>query len=197
MNALAWAQSTQGTTPPPEVYCPTRDVADGRLPKLYQLAERSGLSEQRAALLAAVAGELTANCFDHNIGAWLDVPGCWFSFELKDNSIAIEIADRGQGFLSSLKRVKPSLATHQEAIITALTEEISGRAPERRGRGLKFIASSLNGRLPDSHWILQTGNARLAITAPVEPAAIPQKITENNSSILGTYAALSVPVAET
>jgi hypothetical protein len=49
------------------------------------------------------------------------------------------LADRGIGVLATLKRVRPNLNTHEAALATAFTEIISGRAPEERGNGLKFV----------------------------------------------------------
>ena len=47
--------------------------------------------------------------------------------------------DSGEIFLASLSRVRPSLANHEDALQVAFTEMISGRAPEDRGNGLKFV----------------------------------------------------------
>ncbi|MBI2340335.1 MAG: hypothetical protein HYU99_08235 [Deltaproteobacteria bacterium] len=57
----------------------------------------------------------------------------------------IVIADRGQGILSSLKRVLPSLKDDQEALETAFEKKLSGRAPEKRGNGLKFVRGVIHG----------------------------------------------------
>lgn len=65
-TALKWIVEAAGTEPSPDYYCPTRDIADGRLPKLVTVAAATGFSEERAPLIAALSGELTANCFDHN-----------------------------------------------------------------------------------------------------------------------------------
>jgi hypothetical protein len=53
----------------------------------------------------------------------------------------IVLADRGQGILTTLKRVKPQLRTASEALNVAFTETLSGRRPEARGNGLKFVRS--------------------------------------------------------
>jgi len=49
------------------------------------------------------------------------------------------LADRGVGILATLKRVRPELKTDKEALKVAFTEIVSGRAPENRGNGLKFV----------------------------------------------------------
>lgn len=190
MDAKEWIQSQKGIEPPAEVYCPTRDVADGRLSSLYQMLIQQFYDEQAAALAAAITGELTANCFDHNLGAWRDIPGCWFSFGKEDTTVAITVADRGQGILGSLHRAYPNLATHRDALIAALTQQISGRAPERRGRGLKFVVASLNGNLTGSKFILHSGDAWAAIIAPYDLDAVRQSVEEAPEHLDGTYAKL-------
>lgn len=193
-EALTWATTVDSQDPPADYYCPTRDIADGRLPKLYLAAQQTGFSDQQAALLAAMAGELAANCFDHNLGAWRDITGCWFEYSASANCMTIDIADRGQGILGSLQRVEQSLKTHRDALITAVTKEISGRAPERRGHGLKFIIASLNDGMAGARFILHTGDARLDITAPADPKAIAYNVNTADTAVNGTYAMLSIPL---
>lgn len=41
--------------------------------------------------------------------------------------------------LETLKQVRPNLSSHVEAVEVAFTEFISGRAPEKRGNGLKLV----------------------------------------------------------
>jgi len=53
----------------------------------------------------------------------------------------VVLADRGQGILTTLKRVRPWLVNSNEAIRVAFTEMVSGRYPETRGNGLKFVRS--------------------------------------------------------
>ena len=49
------------------------------------------------------------------------------------------LADRGLGILETLRRVRPELPSHVKAVEVAFTEFISGRAPEKRGNGLKLV----------------------------------------------------------
>jgi hypothetical protein len=84
-----------------------------------------------------VAGEIGNNSFDHNLGNWPDVPGVFFGYDVIKRTVVL--ADRGLGILATLGRVKPDLKNHTEALTTAFTEVISGRAPEERGNGLKFV----------------------------------------------------------
>ena len=88
-------------------------------------------------ILVAITGEIGENSFAHNLGAWPDTPGVFFSYDFLNQEIIL--ADRGRGILKTLQRVRPRLDNHKDALYTAFTEEISGRYPERRGRGLKYI----------------------------------------------------------
>mgnify|MGYP001589299564 FL=1 len=49
------------------------------------------------------------------------------------------LADRGLGILETLRQVRPGLKSHVAAVEVAFTEFISGRAPEKRGNGLKLV----------------------------------------------------------
>jgi hypothetical protein len=54
------------------------------------------------------------------------------------------LADRGQGIFQSLARVHPGITDEEEALKAAFEKVISGRAPEQRGNGLKFVRSVLS-----------------------------------------------------
>ena len=71
----------------------------------------------------------------------LDIPGVIFGHSNQDKVIII--ADRGQGIKETLSRVVPDINDDQTAIKIALTEIVSGRAPEQRGNGLKFVLNSV------------------------------------------------------
>ena len=136
---------TASKVSPQEPVCPTRDIFQARLDSLYRSLLAAGQAEHATALLIAVVGEIGNNCFDHNLGTWNDVPGCRFTSCLEQDTHWIIIADRGQGILASLRRVAPQLASHQEALETAFQKQLSGRAPEQRGNGLKFVRQVING----------------------------------------------------
>ncbi len=160
-NSIAknWARSTQGIEPEPEVYCQTRDVFQARLEKLQsQLNQELPLTT--TSLVTAVAGEIGNNSFDHNLGNWPDVTGIFFSYSMRSRGVVL--ADRGQGILTTLKRVRPKLKTAQEALKTAFTETVSGRFLEARGNGLKFVRQVII----DNPFTLffQTGDAYLYLT---------------------------------
>ncbi len=106
-----------------------------------------------------MVGEIGNNSFDHNIGNWPDIPGIFFGFNIDKRWVVL--ADRGQGVLETLSRVK-DLKSHKEALSVAFTEVLSGRAPEARGNGLKYvygiITSTKNYKLK-----FQTGDAELTL----------------------------------
>jgi excisionase family DNA binding protein len=141
IDSARLAQNWVCSTPPPPIspsdYCQTSDVFQARLQHLGK--EMSKIPELKEAwpVIIAAAGEIGDNSFNHNLGRWPDVPGCFFSHGGENKRIII--ADRGQGLLQTLARVVPELRNHGEALRTAFTEYISGRAPEKRGNGLKFV----------------------------------------------------------
>lgn len=110
-------------------------------------------------LLTAITGEIGNNSFDHNLGNWPDVLGIFFAYNVHKGNIVL--ADRGQGILATLRKVKPELANHQDALYTAFTEVISGRSPEYRGNGLKFVKEVVIAN--PINLFFQTGDAQLKI----------------------------------
>ncbi|KKK76987.1 hypothetical protein LCGC14_2858100, partial [marine sediment metagenome] len=53
----------------------------------------------------------------------------------------ITLADRGVGIKATLSRVRTNLKDDNEALEVAMTEHLSGRYPEQRGNGLKFVVN--------------------------------------------------------
>ncbi|MDE2313001.1 MAG: hypothetical protein KGL04_02350, partial [Elusimicrobia bacterium] len=140
-RARRWQNSAAEPAENPEEFlCRTRDAFTARLPRLASFAE-AGLKRDDVPLVVSAAGEVGNNCFDHNLGAWRDVPGCWFEAQATGGRLWICIADRGQGVLRTLARADPALADEQAALTAAFERIISGRAPENRGNGLKFVRS--------------------------------------------------------
>ena len=124
------------------LYCETRDVFQARLDAMTRILVHGGkLSEDVAYLTAAIAGEIGNNSFDPNLGSWPDVPGIFFGYDERAHQIIL--ADRGQGIFATLQHVKPELKDDREALQTAFVERLSGRLPERRGNGLKFVRESI------------------------------------------------------
>lgn len=137
--AQIWFSSINKPTESAEEFvCMARDVFNARLNKIHSVTGPK-LTEEDLALVIAVTGEVGNNSFDHNFGNWHDVSGCWFQIEVTGNKLWLCIADRGQGIYKSLSRVDHSLRDDQAALITAFEKTLSGRAPENRGNGLKFV----------------------------------------------------------
>lgn len=156
--AQQWAIAPVGVLPSSDVYCQTRDIFEARLERLqHTLVDK--VSESAVSLLSAVAGEIGNNSFDHNLGNWPDVMGVYFSYDMRNKNIIL--ADRGQGILATLKHVRPELANASEAMKVAFTETVSGRLPEARGNGLKFVRAVIT----ENPFTLkfQTGDASLII----------------------------------
>ena len=156
--AKQWAMTPVGAFPSDDVYCATRDVFQARLEKL-QTVLQGKVPESAVSLLCAVAGEIGNNSFDHNLGNWPDVMGVYFSYNLRNRNIVL--ADRGLGILKTLKRVRPELSNAGEALKVAFTETISGRFPEARGNGLKFVRSVITKNPFTLKF--QTGDAYLSL----------------------------------
>lgn len=115
--------------------------------------------KENFSLVVAVAGEIGNNSFDHNLGNWPDTPGVFFGYDIAKKIIVL--ADRGQGILTTLKRVKPGLDNDQDALRVAFTEILSGRAPEERGNGLKFVRKVVTEN--PMGLTFQTGDAELEL----------------------------------
>ena len=166
--AKQWAAAETGITPEQDVYCQTRDVFQARLEKLQSSLQRA-LPSSATSLLSAIAGEIGNNSFDHNLGNWPDITGIYFAYNL--DSRVIVLADRGQGILATLKRVRPSLTNDNDALKVAFTETLSGRLPEARGNGLKFVRDvivenpfTLDFETGDAHLSLKENDEEIIIT---------------------------------
>jgi hypothetical protein len=146
-KACQWFQTEKGQENP-EPICSFRDIFQARLDTLYAVLIKKKQDPSAAALITALLGEVGNNSFDHNLGQWRDTPGCWFEYGFEKNCFWALIADRGRGMHQSLKLVEPNLKNDQQAIETAFTKVISGRFPEKRGNGLKFVSGIMNHAKP-------------------------------------------------
>ena len=156
--AQNWAISVAAYEPDPKYYCKTRDIFQARLEHLQsELLEDT--NNTSPSLISAIAGEIGNNSFDHNLGNWPDILGIYFSYSLAEKKIIL--ADRGLGILFTLKKVRSDLKNHQEALKVAFTETVSGRAPESRGNGLKFVRNIVTQN--PIKLTIQTGNAFLEL----------------------------------
>jgi hypothetical protein len=150
-------------------YCANSAVFQARLIKMQNALIKEGMADAIMPLIVAVAGEIGNNSFDHNLGRWPDVPGIFFGYDIGRRQIVL--ADRGLGVLATLSRVRTELKNHMEALRVAFTEIVSGRSPEDRGNGLKFVRQvvaenpiSLFFRSGDAELRLKKDNNELYIT---------------------------------
>jgi hypothetical protein len=135
-----------------EHFSPTRDVFTARL--------QSYILENKKYLEAAVIGEIGNNTFDHNFVFESQYPrGVYCNLSYKGRYVTV--ADFGRGVKGSLLPVIPSISTDLEAVEMAFTKQISGRAPEQRGNGLKFVSEAVR----QNCWNLffQSGNGTCSI----------------------------------
>ena len=133
--ASEWIQ--EGIDFPGTFYCPTSSIFNARLQKMeYALMRKPGF-EKLYSLITLVTGEIGDNSFAHNLGKWPDTAGIFFGYDLAKGIVVL--ADRGLGILETLRQVRPGLPSHVKAVEVAFTEFISGRAPEKRGNGLKLV----------------------------------------------------------
>lgn len=180
-TARAWAM--EGKNFSKELYCPNSAVFQAHLVRMENLLIENQKTRDIFPLIVSIAGEIGNNSFDHNLGQWPDTPGIFFSYDL--NKKQIILADRGLGILETLKRVKPGLKNHAEALEVAFTEIISGRAPENRGNGLKFVRKVIS-RSPISLFF-QTGSAQLHLRGGSQDL----KIADSKDSLRGCLALIS------
>ncbi|MDP2641630.1 MAG: helix-turn-helix domain-containing protein [Candidatus Yanofskybacteria bacterium] len=177
----AWAASEQAPEIPGEYYCERADRFTARLERFGVSLLRTGIIPERiVSLLVAVTGEIGDNSFAHNIGNWPDAPGIFYAYDI--NRRFVVLADRGQGVLKTLRRVKPDLEDDRDALQTAFTEYLSGRSPERRGNGLKLVRE-ISEENPIGLYF-QSGIA--AVRIPKQPGKLTIENTLRN--IRGTFA---------
>ena len=154
--AQKWAKNNNAYEPEAQFFCKTRDIFQARL-EHFQSNLIKNLNPDLASLISAVAGEIGNNSFDHNLGNWPDILGIYFAYSLSTKRVVL--ADRGLGVFSTLQRTLPKLSDHSEALKIAFTKTVSGRAPESRGNGLKFVRNVVTKN--PLNLFFQTGNAVL------------------------------------
>jgi excisionase family DNA binding protein len=156
--AYDWAVSDKKF--PEEFYCQNSSVFQDRLIKMENSMIKNEATKNIFSLIVSIAGEIGDNSFAHNLGQWPDVPGIFFGYNL--NKKQVVLVDRGLGILKTLKRVKPDLKNHKQALEVAFTEIISGRAPEARGNGLKYVRKIISENNIDL--LFQSGDAKLQMS---------------------------------
>jgi len=140
--AEKWFFSKKPVYLPDRFYCQDAFIFKARLSKLEKILQEDQLIGPLFSLITSVVGEIGNNSFDHNLGNWPDTPGIFFGYNLKEKKVIL--ADRGLGVLTTLKRIKPELSDDKSALLTAFTEIITGRSPEHRGNGLKYVRKIIN-----------------------------------------------------
>ncbi|MBR5965064.1 MAG: hypothetical protein IK015_02960 [Treponema sp.] len=134
-----------------DFFCSSRDVFQARLDSFIQKSKKY--------LESALIGEVGNNTFDHN---WVysegEMRGAYFNLNFMDKYVVL--ADYGRGIKESLSSVI-KLSTDVEAVETGFTKQISGRTPEQRGNGLKFVAETSVDKLWSLYY--QTGNGSCSI----------------------------------
>lgn len=182
LYAEQWASALVPEPLTPTFYCQNRSQFETRLHDTETiLLQQSGL-EQTASLITSTTGEIGNNSFDHNLGNWKDVPGIFFGVDLSKRQIVL--ADRGQGILKTLKRVRPDLMNDEDALRVAFTEVVTGRAPEKRGNGLKFVRRIVGMNV--IRLTFQTGSAKFIL----EKGASEITIHKSGNTLSGCLAQL-------
>lgn len=129
-----------------DLFCTTRDIFQARVDAYVNRTNKY--------LESAVIGEIGNNTFDHN---WNyeegQTRGSYFNPNFMEKYVVL--ADFGRGIRDSLAKVIKA-DTDTDAVRDAFTKHISGRAPEQRGNGLKFVSESIASK----KWSLyfQSGN---------------------------------------
>jgi len=155
--ASDWIQD--GIEFPGTFYCPTSSIFNARLTKMQNALMQKPGFEKLYSLIVLITGEIGDNSFAHNLGKWPDIAGIFFGYDLEKRIIVL--ADRGLGILETLRQVRPELPNHIAAVDVAFTEFISGRAPEKRGNGLKLVREVVMERPIDLFYASGDAEVRL------------------------------------
>jgi len=125
-------------------YSSNRSESNARMERYFSICEDQGIkNDDEISLIVSSIGELTNNCFDHNLGYWKDTPGCCLSWSKENNRLTFCIADRGRGIVETLRNVAGPEKSNQDILNLAFETVITGRAPENRGNGLKYVCRSI------------------------------------------------------
>lgn len=176
--ASEWIED--GVEFPSTFYCPTSSVFNARLTKMQTILMQKHGFEQLYSLIVLVAGEIGDNSFSHNLGKWPDTAGIFFGYDLDKRIIVL--ADRGLGILETLRQVRPELPSHIVAVEVAFTEFISGRAPEKRGNGLKLVREVITDSPIDLFY--QSGDAEVRMKGSDKTF----RVTRGERSVRGCFA---------
>lgn len=134
-----------------DFFCISRDIFQARLDSFILKSQKY--------IESALIGEIGNNTFDHNWKfAENQMRGAYLNLNFHDKYVVL--ADYGRGIKESLSSVI-KLTSDLEAVETGFTKQISGRLPEQRGNGLKFVAETMK----EKKWqfYFQTGNGCCSI----------------------------------
>jgi len=185
--AKEWISKPSAIEPDSQFFCLDSPTFQARLGRLEMAMQKIPKLEKDFSFISSMVGEIGNNSFDHNLGSWPDIRGIFFAYDLNKGQIVL--ADRGQGILTTLKRARPTLMNDSEALLTAFTEKISGRAPENRGNGLKYVKKVLIDIKKNISLKLyfQSGNAFTIL----DDKTINFKIEHANTSLRGCLALIN------
>jgi hypothetical protein len=146
------AETNNGYNENDDCFSKSRDIFTARI--------QSYILETKKYLEAAIIGEIGNNTFDHNYVFERDLPwGVYCNLSYRQKYIIL--ADYGRGVRQSLSSVLPTISSDTEAVEAAFTRRISGRSPEQRGNGLKFVSESI--RQNKWHLYFQSGSGSCSI----------------------------------
>jgi hypothetical protein len=112
--------------------------------------------DRKKYLEAAIIGEIGNNTFDHNfMFKNMNQKGVYCNFDFQQRYVIL--CDYGRGLKESLMHIVPNIQNDLEALKTAFTKKISGRSPEQRGNGLKFVSETIKSNNWDLYF--HSGNA--------------------------------------
>lgn len=178
-EGFTWVTKPSPSKIPDDIYCQTGNVFQARLESFStHLEVKIGID---AYLITAIAGEIGNNSYDHNLGNWPGIPGIYFAYDYIKRIIVL--ADRGQGIFKTISRVKPDVKNDKEALDVAFTQIISGRSPELRGNGLKFVSKNIK----DKKWSLQFDSGRSSLNIDHEGL---MRIEDVKRNIKGCFAVI-------
>lgn len=164
--AKKWVMSDAPQEPEKLFYCPNSAIFQSRLSRME--SELQASFPEIFSLISSITGEIGNNSFDHNLGRWPDINGIFFAYDVSKRTVML--ADRGLGILHTLKRVRASLDSDADALKVAFTEVVTGRAPEHRGNGLKYVRLVISES--PIRLIFQTGDAKLNLKQSDEDIVI-------------------------
>jgi hypothetical protein len=152
----------------------TRDIFTARLESFIICTKRY--------LEAAIIGEIGNNTFDHNfIFKNIYQKGVYCDFDFREKYVVL--GDYGRGIKDSLIHIIPNIKNDLEALEIAFTRKISGRSPEQRGNGLKFVSETIQNN--NWHLYFQSGDAYCLINK------FGIKYANSNMSISGCLAIIN------